>query len=266
MKNEEKYFSLINDILSTGEVRNAERTGTGTISAFAKTLEIDVSNNTLPLMTHRKMFPKGIIGELISFTKGFTNVADFQKAGCNYWNAWAKDDGDLGPIYGAQWRNFNNESVDQLRTVINEAKVNPQSRRLYVTAWNPAQASEMSLVPCFCGFQLYVGTNGKLNMHVNMRSSDVIVGLPSDIAFHTLLMHLIANELERPLGKLVMSLTDAHIYNNHKDFAESIFSLPIFEEPQLLVNKYATVDDCSQDQIMILQYNHGPKAHLEVSI
>lgn len=266
MINEQNYIALVNDILNNGIERNKERTGTGTISCFAKTLTIDVSNGTLPIMTHRKMFLKGILGEVISFCKGYQNVSEFQEAGCNYWNAWAKDDGDLGPIYGAQWRDFNSQGIDQLRNVIEEAKVNPESRRLYVSAWNPAQENDMALLPCFHGFQLYIGDKGELNMLCNMRSSDVIVGLPSDIIFHTCLMHLIANELERPLGSLVMSLADAHIYKNHIEFANSIFSLDRYPEPQLLVNAYATVDDCTQEQFMLLQYQHGPKANLEVSV
>ena len=266
MINEQRYVALVNDILNNGIARDNERTGTGTISSFAKTIEIDVSNGTLPIMTHRKMFLKGIIGEVIAFTQGYTDIADFQEAGCNYWNAWAKDDGDLGPIYGYQWRNFNSKGIDQLQNVIEEAKVNPQSRRLYVTAWNPEQEDDMSLLPCFHGFQLYIGEKGELNMLCNMRSSDVIIGLPSDIVFHTVLMHLIANALDRPLGKLVMSLADAHIYNNHLDFAKSIFGLHLYDEPQFLVNQYATIDDATQDQFLLLGYQSGPKANLEVSI
>ena len=266
MVNEYRYTQLVNKVLAFGIDRDQERTGTGTISLFAQQLEIDVSNGTLPIMTHRKMFPKGIIGEVISFCKGYDNVADFQSAGCNYWNAWAKEDGDLGPIYGCQWRNFNNQSIDQLRNVIEEAKTNPQSRRLYVTAWNPAQEDEMSLLPCFHGFQLYIGADGELNMLCNMRSSDVIIGLPSDIIFHVCLMRLIANELNRPLGKLVMSLGDVHIYKNHIEFAKTIKSLPTYMEPQFLVNGYATVDNCSQQSFKILNYQHGERQKLEVSV
>jgi len=266
MTNEEAYIDLIEQILTEGVDRDEERTGTGTISCFGKSLEIDVSNGTLPIMTHRKMFVKGIIGEVIAFTQGFSNTADFQHVGCNYWNAWAKEDGDLGPIYGCQWRNFNDSGIDQLANIIEEAKVNPQSRRLYVTAWNPEQEADMALLPCFHGFQLYIGAKGELNMLCNMRSSDAIIGLPSDIIFHTVLMHLIANELNRPLGKLIMSLGDVHIYKNHIEFAKTISELELFEEPQFLVNTYATTDDAHQDQFLMLNYSHGPRVKLEVSV
>lgn len=264
MENEKQYINLVNHVLANGIPRNGERTGAGTIAVFGAQLQLDLTNG-FPLLTHRKIFHKGVVGELCAFLRGHNHVNDFKTLGCNYWDAWAKEDGSLGPIYGCQWRNFNNQGIDQLRNVLNEVREHPQSRRLYVSAWNPAQANEMALLPCFHGFQLFIEP-GKFSLLVNMRSSDIMLGLPSDILFHALLMLVISNEIRLTPYKLTFHLGDAHIYRNHMHYANKLKFLEIFAPALVGINERATIDSIYPEDFHFGTYRHGPIEKLAINV
>ena len=264
MENEKNYFALVNKILAEGIKRNKERTGIGTLGVFGVNLELNLKAG-FPLFTHRKIFYKGVIGELIAFLRGHTNVNDFKTLGCNYWDSWAEPSGNLGPIYGYQWRNYSGLKIDQLKNVIEEAKVNPESRRLYITAWNPVDANKMALLPCFHGFQLFIHNN-HLSLLVNMRSSDVMVGLPSDILFHSLLMLVLSNELGITPYKIMFNLGDAHIYNNHLQFAKSAHELEIFNPPKVKLHYKAGIDSIYANDFIVSSYKHNAAKQLLVNV
>lgn len=264
MENEKQYFALVNKVLTEGVKRNQERTGVGTLGVFGVNLELNLKAG-FPLLTHRKIFYKGVIGELIAFLRGHTNVNDFKTLGCNYWDAWAEEDGNLGPVYGSQWRNYSGLQIDQLKNVIKEAKVNPESRRLYVTAWNPIDADKMALLPCFHGFQLFIHNN-HLSLLVNMRSSDVMVGLPSDILFHSLLMLVLSNELDTTPHRLIFNLGDAHIYNNHIPFAKTAHELEIFNPPSVKLHYESGIDNLYPADFIIASYKHNAAQSLKVNV
>jgi thymidylate synthase len=210
---ENAYQGLILDILSHGEDRS-DRTGVGTRSLFGANIQFDCS--TAPVITKRQMYTAGVIGEYCAFMRGFTDNRDFRAFGCNYWTPWA--DGDrLGPIYGAQWRNFNQSNqVDQIDQLIKTARINPHSRQMVVSAWNPLQTEQMALPPCFHSFQVLINRN-QLNIQVNQRSADVMIGLPSDAILHYLLMLTLCEEIGTTPGRINFAIGDAHIYNNHID-------------------------------------------------
>jgi len=264
MENEKQYFALINKVLTEGVKRDKERTGVGTLGIFGANLELNLKAG-FPLFTHRRIFYKGVIGELIAFLRGHTNANDFKSLGCNYWDAWAEENGNLGPIYGYQWRNYSGFNIDQLKNVIEEAKVNPESRRLYVTAWNPIDANKMALLPCFHGFQIFINNN-HLSLLVNMRSSDVMIGLPSDILFHSLLMLVLSNELDITPHKLIFNLGDAHIYNNHLQFAKTVHELQIFNPPQVRLHYEAGIDNLYPNDFIISSYKHNAAKQLKVNV
>lgn len=267
MENELKYLNLVNKILDTGTNRDNDRTQIGTKAIFAEKLDLNLQDG-FPLFTHRQIFYKGIIGELIAFLRGYTNIKDFQKLGCNYWNLFADKNGNLGPIYGAQWRNFNNINIDQLYNVLKEAKSNPQSRRLYVSAWNPGKANEMALLPCFHGFQIFVDGN-YFDLLVNMRSSDVMLGLPSDIVFHALLMLVFQNSLMYTPRKLTFVLGDAHIYSNHLEYAKSITcpnNKKLYDPPKAAINKTANFDNVEPKDFNIINYQYNPPYALPINV
>lgn len=258
------YFQLVEHVLRNGVNRDNERTGVGTKAVFGTNITFNLQDQ-FPLLTYRKIFYRGVIGELVSFLRGYTNVKDFQNVGCNYWNHWADKNGDLGPIYGAQWINYSGLGINQIRNVIEEAKRNPESRRLYVTAWNPEENNKMSLLPCFHGFQLFIDNNN-LDLLVNMRSSDIMLGLPSDLLFHALLMLVFANELKISPRKLTFSLGDAHIYKNHIEYAEYAKELMFYNGANVSINLNARLHNISPDDFVIHNYRHYPAEKLDVNL
>ena len=264
MENEKKYLHLVDYVLKNGVARNQERTGAGTKAVFGVNLNLNLKDG-FPLLTYRKIFYKGVIGELVSFLRGHTNANDFKSLGCNYWDAWAAEDGNLGPIYGYQWRNFNSQNIDQLKNVIEEAKINPQSRRLYVSAWNPAQADKMALLPCFHGFQLFIHKT-ELSLLVNMRSSDIMLGLPSDILFHALLMLVISNNLNLTPTKLTFNLADAHIYSNHINEAVKVPRAEIFKPATVNINPRSNIDNIYPEDFNISGYKHGASIKFPINV
>ncbi|UKS54822.1 thymidylate synthase [Exiguobacterium acetylicum] len=211
----EQYHALCEHILEHG-TKKEDRTGTGTLSVFGHQMRFSLQDG-FPLITTKKLHMKSIIHELIWFISGDTNIRYLQENGVRIWNEWADENGDLGPVYGAQWRSFprpDGTTVDQLAQVIEQIKTNPDSRRLIVSAWNPGQVDEMALPPCHLLFQFYVA-DGKLSCQLYQRSADVFLGVPFNIASYALLTHMIAHVCGLEVGDFVHTLGDAHIYSNH---------------------------------------------------
>lgn len=207
-----EYLDLLQDILDNG-VDKIDRTGVGTRSVFGRQMRFDLSKG-FPLVTTKKVHLKSIIYELLWFIKGDTNVKYLQDNGVRIWNEWADEDGNLGPVYGSQWRNWNGEGVDQLADVIKRLKETPNDRRMIVSAWNVSKISQMKLPPCHMMFQFYVA-NGKLSCMLYQRSCDMFLGVPFNIASYALLTMMIAQVCGLEVGEFVHTLGDTHIYHNH---------------------------------------------------
>jgi thymidylate synthase len=225
-----QYHQLLQHILSHG-VDKGDRTGTGTRSVFGHQMRFDLAAG-FPLVTTKKLHWKSIAHELIWFLQGDTNVKYLQEHGVSIWDEWADPNGDLGPVYGKQWRSWeaaDGQVIDQMAWVVNEIKRNPDSRRLIVSAWNVAELPQMALMPCHALFQFYVA-NGKLSCQLYQRSADVFLGVPFNIASYALLTMMIAHVTNLELGEFVHTLGDAHLYRNHLEQAK----LQLEREPRSL--------------------------------
>ena len=207
-----QYLNLLNRILTEG-VHKEDRTGTGTISVFGHQMRFNLEEG-FPCITTKKLHLKSIIHELLWFLQGDTNVKYLQDNGVRIWNEWADENGDLGPIYGSQWRNWNGEGIDQLAQVVDKLKNNPNDRRMIVSAWNVSKIPEMHLPPCHMMFQFYVA-NGKLSCMLYQRSCDMFLGVPFNIASYALLTMMLAQVCNLEPGEFVHTLGDTHIYHNH---------------------------------------------------
>lgn len=207
-----QYLDMLRYVLENG-VDKMDRTGVGTRSVFGQQMRFDLSRG-FPLMTTKKMHLKSIIHELLWFIKGDTNVKYLQDNGVRIWNEWADENGDLGPIYGSQWRDWNGEGIDQLAQVVDKLKNNPNDHRMIVSAWNVSKISEMRLPPCHMMFQFYVA-NGKLSCMLYQRSCDMFLGVPFNIASYALLTMMLAQVCNLEPGEFVHTLGDTHIYHNH---------------------------------------------------
>lgn len=265
-KDEKGYQQLLLDVLNTGIAR-PDRTGTGATSVFGRQITFEDAENHFPLFTSRKIFTKGVIGELCGFLRGAMSTQELAEFGCNYWSAWAFDrkEENLGPIYGAQWRSFNGAGVDQITDLIKNLKDDPCSRRHLVSCWNPQELDDMALPPCFDSFQVYVGNDDTLHMIVRMRSSDLVIGLPSDVLFHALLLKLIAQEVGLHAGDLTFQLGDAHIYNNHLEQARLVATRKLYPPCTATIDDVLTVE-VEPGDITIENYQHNDPVHLELSL
>ena len=217
---ERQYLNLLRDILENG-VERGDRTGTGTLGVFGRQIRFDLSKG-FPLLTTKKLHLKSIIVELLWFLRGETNVRWLQENGCSIWNEWADAEGELGPVYGKQWRSWaapNGESIDQIQRLIEGLKTNPNGRRHIVSAWNPADIEDMALPPCHCLFQFFVA-DGKLSCQLYQRSADVFLGVPFNIASYALLTHMVAQAAGLEPGDFVHSFGDVHLYLNHMEQAQ----------------------------------------------
>jgi thymidylate synthase len=237
----QQYHQLLRHILTTGTDK-ADRTGTGTRSVFGYQMRFDLSEG-FPLVTTKKVHVKSIIHELLWFLKGDTNIAYLKQHGVSIWNEWADDHGNLGPVYGKQWRSWegaNGETIDQMSWVIQELKRNPDSRRLIVSAWNVADLPKMALMPCHNMFQFYTapGANGRLKLSCQLyqRSADVFLGVPFNIASYALLTMMVAQVCDMDPGDFVHSFGDVHLYNNHFEQAELQLSRTPFALPVMRIN------------------------------
>lgn len=231
-----QYLDLINRVLTEG-VQREDRTGTGTIGVFGHQMRFDLQQG-FPLLTTKKLHLKSIIYELLWFIKGDTNVKYLQDNGVRIWNEWADENGDLGPVYGHQWRSwpaYDGTTIDQLGDVIEQIKKNPNSRRLLVSAWNVAEVNNMALPPCHTMFQFYVA-NGKLSCMLYQRSADIFLGVPFNIASYALLTMMIAQVCNLQPGEFVHTLGDAHIYLNHLDQVREQISREPYALPRMMIN------------------------------
>jgi thymidylate synthase len=232
----QQYLGLLQHILDTG-VQKHDRTGTGTISTFGYQIRFDLQKG-FPLVTTKKVHTKSIIHELLWFLKGETNIQYLKENGVNIWNEWANENGELGPVYGKQWRSWEGKDgkvVDQISDLIKQIKSNPDSRRLIVSAWNVTELSEMALMPCHTIFQFYVA-NGKLSCQLYQRSADVFLGVPFNIASYALLTLMIAQVCDLEPGEFIHTFGDVHIYNNHMEQVKLQLSRTPFPLPTMKLN------------------------------
>ncbi len=257
------YLDLLENILNNGK-RRGDRTGTGTISLFGTHLRFDLSKG-FPAPTTKRLAFRTMAAELLWFLRGDTNIESLKADGCNIWDEWSDDDGNLGPVYGKQWRNWN--GTDQIATAVRQIKENPDSRRIIVNAWNVAQLPEMRLPPCHLLFQFYVD-EGKLSCSVYQRSVDVFLGLPFNIASYALLTHMMAQVTGLGVGDLVFNMGDTHIYSNHVDQVEEQLSRSIKRgTPKLFLNKYVkSIDGFTMDDIRLENYRPHPAIRAPVSV
>ena len=229
----QQYLDLLRDVLENG-VDKMDRTGVGTRSVFGRQMRFDL-NEGFPLMTTKKMHLKSIIYELLWFLKGDTNVKYLQENGVRIWNEWADENGDLGPVYGSQWRNWNGEGIDQIAEVIEKLKKTPNDRRLIVSAWNVGKIAQMHLPPCHMMFQFYVANN-KLSCMLYQRSCDMFLGVPFNIASYALLTMMIAQVCGYELGEFIHTVGDTHIYHNHFEQVREQLSRKPLKLPKMKIN------------------------------
>lgn len=228
-----QYLDLLQDIMDNGTDKQ-DRTGVGTRSVFGRQMRFDLSLG-FPLVTTKKVHLKSIIYELLWFIKGDTNVKYLQDNGVRIWNEWADENGDLGPVYGSQWRNWNGEGIDQLSDVIERIKNNPNDRRMIITAWNPSKIGQMKLPPCHMMFQFYVA-DGKLSCMLYQRSCDMFLGVPFNIASYSLLTMMIAQVCGLKAAEFIHTLGDTHIYHNHFEQVKEQLSRTPLPLPTMKIN------------------------------
>jgi thymidylate synthase len=261
------YLDLLRHVLDHG-TEKTDRTGTGTRSVFGWQLRFDL-NQGFPLVTTKKLHLKSIVHELIWFLRGDTNIAYLKEHGVRIWDEWADANGDLGPVYGQQWRAWRTAdggTVDQIAWVIDEIKCNPDSRRLIVSAWNVGELSKMALLPCHSLFQFYVA-DGKLSCQLYQRSGDIFLGVPFNIASYALLTHMVAQVCGLGVGDFVHTLGDAHLYNNHVEQARLQLSREVRPLPQLKLNPQVhSIFDFRYEDIAVEGYQPHPAIKGEVAV
>ena len=261
------YHDLLRRVLNEG-TRKTDRTGTGTLSVFGHQMRFDLAKG-FPLVTTKKLHLKSIIHELLWFLAGDTNIAYLKANGVSIWDEWADATGELGPVYGKQWRSWakpDGGTVDQIRWLVDEIARNPDSRRLIVSAWNPADLDKMALAPCHCLFQFYVA-DGKLSCQLYQRSADIFLGVPFNIASYALLTHMLAQTSGLEAGDFVHSFGDAHLYLNHLEQAELQLSREIRPLPQLKLNPAVrSLFDFTFDDVAIEGYDPHPLIRAPVAV
>ena len=232
----QQYLDLMRTVLERG-VEKRDRTGTGTLSIFGHQMRFDLAKG-FPLVTTKKLHLKSIVYELLWFLRGDTNVRWLQEHGVSIWDEWADEAGDLGPVYGSQWRSWptpDGGTIDQISAVVEQIRGNPDSRRLIVSAWNPAEIDRMALPPCHCLFQFYVA-NGRLSCQLYQRSADIFLGVPFNIASYALLTMMMAQVTGHAPGEFVHTFGDAHLYLNHREQAREQVSRKAYPVPQMHIN------------------------------
>jgi thymidylate synthase len=272
-----QYLDLVKHVLENGNEKS-DRTGTGTKSVFGYQMRFDLSKG-FPMVTTKKLHLKSIIYELLWFLKGDTNIDYLKKNGVKIWDAWADKNGDLGPVYGHQWRNWNSDGIDQIKEVISTLKNNPDSRRMLVTAWNPGvlpdakksfeenvSQGKVALPPCHAFFQFYVHDN-KLSCQLYQRSADIFLGVPFNIASYALLTEMVAHVCGYKAGDFIHTFGDAHIYNNHLDQLSLQSSREPKTLPKLKINKKITnILDFDFNDFEILNYEPHPHIKGKVAV
>ncbi|MGJ3417145.1 thymidylate synthase [Bacillus sp. Je.9.29.b] len=262
-----QYKELCRHVLQHGDEKG-DRTGTGTISTFGYQMRFDLQEG-FPLLTTKKLHLKSIIHELLWFLKGDTNVKYLQENGVRIWNEWADENGELGRVYGAQWRSWasgDGETVDQIAKLIHDIEHNPNSRRLIVSAWNPGEIDQMALPPCHCLFQFYV-SNGKLSCQLYQRSADIFLGVPFNIASYALLTMMIAKVTNLEPGEFIHTLGDAHIYQNHLPQVKMQLEREERTLPTLRITRNVkSIFDFTFDDFVLENYDPHPHIKGEVSV
>nr|WP_319400445.1 thymidylate synthase [uncultured Carboxylicivirga sp.] len=262
-----QYLDLLQRVQDEGTTKG-DRTGTGTISVFGHQMRFDLSEG-FPLLTTKKLHLKSIIHELLWFLKGSTNVKYLQDNGVRIWNEWAKEDGELGPIYGYQWRSwpdYNGGNIDQIKQVIDSIKINPDSRRHIVSAWNVGAIDDMQLPPCHILFQFYVA-DGKLSCQLYQRSADIFLGVPFNIASYAILTMMVAQVCGLKPGTFVHTLGDAHIYLNHVEQVKLQLTREPKSLPQLLINPdRKDIDDFVYEDFELVNYEAHPHIKGAISV
>lgn len=262
-----QYLDLLQHVLDTGAPRE-DRTGTGTLSVFGHQMRFDLSEG-FPALTTKKLHLKSIIHELLWFLKGETNVKYLQENGVRIWNEWADGNGELGPIYGYQWRSWptpKGEHIDQISRAIDQIKNNPLSRRIIVSAWNVGQLEEMNLPPCHILFQFYVN-DGKLSCQLYQRSADIFLGVPFNIASYALLTMMMAQVTGLKPGDFVHTLGDAHIYNNHLEQVKLQLTREPYPLPQMKINpEVNSISDFKYEDFELVNYHAHPHIKGKVSV
>ena len=262
-----QYHELMRHVLAHG-VKKEDRTGTGTVSVFGYQMRYNLAEG-FPLVTTKKCHTKSIIHELLWFLKGDTNIKYLKDNGVRIWDEWADADGNLGPVYGYQWRNWptpDGKHIDQITQVIDMIKKNPDSRRLIVSAWNVADINQMKLPPCHAFFQFYVA-DGKLSCQLYQRSADIFLGVPFNIASYALLMMMVAQVCNLQLGDFIHTLGDAHLYSNHIEQANLQLSRELRPLPTMKINPNVTsIFDFTIDDFTIENYNPHPHIKADVAV
>ena len=263
----QNYHQFIKHILEAGSQKE-DRTGTGTLSTFGYQMRFDLEKG-FPLVTTKKVFLKGIIHELLWFLKGSTNIQYLKDNQVTIWDEWADEKGDLGPVYGKQWRSWagpDSQTFDQIDRVIQEIKTNPNSRRLIVNSWNVADLPQMALAPCHALFQFYVANN-KLSCQLYQRSADVFLGVPFNIASYALLTHMIAHICDLGVGEFIWTGGDCHLYSNHLEQAQLQLTRTPYPLPKLIIQrKPKTIDDYVYEDFLIEDYQSHPSIKAPIAV
>jgi len=264
---ETPYEDLLRDVMATGTHKN-DRTGTGTRSVFGRQLRFDLSKG-FPLVTTKRVHFKSIAYELLWFLKGESNVQWLRDHGVTIWDEWADAAGELGPVYGVQWRSWptpDGRHIDQIANVIEQLRSNPDSRRIIVSAWNVGELDQMALMPCHALFQFYVA-DGKLSCQLYQRSADLFLGVPFNIASYALLTHMVAEQIGLEVGDFVWTGGDCHIYDNHVEQVAEQLSREPFPYPTLkLARKPESIFDYAYEDFEIVGYQHHPAIRAAVAV
>ena len=263
---ERQYLNLLADILANG-VQRGDRTGTGTLGVFGRQIRFDLAKG-FPVLTTKKLHLRSIFIELLWFLRGDTNVRWLQENGCKIWDEWADENGDLGPVYGKQWRSWaapNGESIDQIAKLVEGLKTNPNSRRHIVSAWNPADVDDMALPPCHCLFQFFVA-DGKLSCQLYQRSADVFLGVPFNIASYALLTMMVAQVCGLEPGEFVHTFGDAHLYLNHVEQAELQLGRQPLPAPTMTITPRDDLFAYTLEDFMLEGYEPWPHIKAPVAI
>ena len=262
-----QYHDLMKEVLAKG-IKKSDRTGTGTISVFGHQMRFNLADG-FPMVTTKKLHLKSIIYELLWFLKGSTNNNWLKERGVSIWNEWAAPDGDLGPIYGYQWRSWpapNGQHIDQISEVVETIKKNPDSRRIIVSAWNVADIPRMALAPCHAFFQFYVA-DGKLSCQLYQRSADIFLGVPFNIASYALLTHMMAQQCNLEVGDFVWTGGDCHLYSNHLEQVDLQLSRDFFPLPKLnILRKPDSIFDYEFEDFEIVGYESHPHIKAPVAV
>ncbi|WP_099332621.1 thymidylate synthase [Actinomyces minihominis] len=261
-----QYEDLLEDVLLNG-TRKGDRTGTGTLSVFGRQLRYDLSQG-FPVITTKRVHLKSVVGELLWFLSGSSNIKWLQDNGIRIWNEWADEDGELGPVYGVQWRSWpgaDGEPIDQIAELVETIKTNPNSRRMVVSAWNVSQLPEMALQPCHAFFQVYVA-DGKLSLQLYQRSADLFLGVPFNITSYALLTHMLAQQTGLEVGEFIWTGGDVHIYNDHFEQARLQTGRQPYPFPALKLEPAADIFSYDFDDIALDSYQHHPHIAAKVSV